>query len=384
MELCGTQLPDDAPCRRKIAHDRGCNPWPNSPWAFFAQRDANKIRKAGLATPRGGKKGAYQNHVLRNNQVIIPFERLSDVSLADFKDGYVIRLLPEQAFAGKGEINPALQERAPPVVVGENAFVLYRTVAQMEELPPLRDWTPRALQKAGGTPSPRRGANVNDVGHYVLRASDAGKKSVGPPQGIFAPEYATREENYLSQCVLAWLVVCTQDSPYVVDGQADHLRAILQHAGLLDESRFERLGVTRTGITACPLCLELLTHEDLHRTADFSEASALRNAPEQLDGTTRSTVLNLFHLDPMTYHEARHGPKNVAWGHAICNTELGQRKCFSLADLREGGIKIGYLREGSFVSFAFMSSGFEFMRSLTGSVWIRIAKDHHPDQEELE
>jgi hypothetical protein len=60
------------------------------------EMDRNKLTKAGFATPRGGAKGAYQNHVLRNGRVIIPFEKLQSADITDYKDGYAIRLFPKQ------------------------------------------------------------------------------------------------------------------------------------------------------------------------------------------------------------------------------------------------------------------------------------------------
>lgn len=62
----------------------------------FTAEDINKIEKAGYCTPRGGAKGGYQNHVNRNSKVIIPYEKLSEVNLDNYKDGYVIRLFPSQ------------------------------------------------------------------------------------------------------------------------------------------------------------------------------------------------------------------------------------------------------------------------------------------------
>lgn len=73
------------------------------------------------------------------------------------------------------------------------------------------------------------GRGAEDVGHYVLRiASHADRKKIvnGPPQGLFAPEYADYNTNYLCKCVLAWLIVHTVDSPYTTT-QAHHIQSIL-------------------------------------------------------------------------------------------------------------------------------------------------------------
>ena len=89
----------------------------------MASKDKDKLSKAGFATPRGGAKGAYQNHVLRSNKVIVPYERLRQAPLASYEDGYVIRLFPEQYFDGPGQVKADFgQPNAPQV--GTNAFVL--------------------------------------------------------------------------------------------------------------------------------------------------------------------------------------------------------------------------------------------------------------------
>src|SRR3954454_19345916 len=97
-------LCSSADCLRVDGHAGDHDPRPKEVWSFFGDKDAKKIDKAGYATPRGGAKGAYQNHVYRNNKVIVPYERLDAVNLDEFKDGYVVRLLPDQYFAGPGVI----------------------------------------------------------------------------------------------------------------------------------------------------------------------------------------------------------------------------------------------------------------------------------------
>jgi len=71
-----------AGCMKMQGHAGGHNPHPSMAWGFLAPKDKDKIAKAGFATPRGGAKGAYQNHVLRSNKVIVPFERLNQAVLS--------------------------------------------------------------------------------------------------------------------------------------------------------------------------------------------------------------------------------------------------------------------------------------------------------------
>lgn len=370
--LCGAN-----DCRRAAGHSGNHDPYPSEAWDFFADKDKKKIVKAGFATPRGGAKGAYQNHVARSSKVIIPFERVPDVDLPLYKDGYVIRLLPDQYFEGPGV--PKAQFLAPdaPVKVGENAFVLYRTHDAFERLPPMSTWAVRALLK-NGQPTSKRGSGVVDTGHYVLRMARLGTKAKrveGPPQGVFAPEYADDETNYLSKCVLAWLIVQTSNSPYTLS-QAGHLRAILRDHELDSLDAYERSGLLRRGLTSCPLCMRFIAYPELHATVSFEDEGGLINASEQIEGATRSTVVNLFHLMPLLYHELTHIPSNIGWGHAVCNTRLGQRPCYSLQQLVDMNLKVGIVRdEGLLETFGWMSTDWLMIRSPNGAVWMQLNGD---------
>ena len=129
-------------------------------------KDKKKLVKAGFATPRGGRKGAYQNHVVRSNQVIIPFERLPDVDLSLYRDGYVIRLWPEQYFDGPKQPRPEFLREDNRVKVGTNAFLLYRSHNSFENYPPPDHWQVRHLVKDSVAVT-ERGGGATDVGEDV-------------------------------------------------------------------------------------------------------------------------------------------------------------------------------------------------------------------------
>lgn len=366
-------------CRRKRGHSGKHDLYPTETWdCFMNEKDKNKINKAGYATPRGGSKGAYQNHVYRNNRVIIPFEKLSTINLDNYRDGYIIRLYPEQFFESRNKVRNIflVGGRYSWIEIGNNAFILYRTHEGERLFPPLSHWQPRALEKDGRRIE-RRGRGVVDVGHYVRRIPRIGElqKAVeGAVQGIFAPEYADKETNYLSQCVLAWLIVHTVRSPYVTT-QALHLQAILKQEGILDERSFEEKGVIRHGLCCCPLCLRFLTYEELHTMAFYEEDAGTDNAADQVEGATRSTVVNLFHLEPLVYDYIAHLPANVAWGHHSCNTRLGQRRCIPLSKLQDLDWKVAVIRPEGIETFGWISENYEMIRSPLGAVWIRISTD---------
>lgn len=368
-ELCGIEG-----CRLLAGHKGKHNQYPTSAWGFLAKKDRNKITKAGFATPRGGSKGAYQNHVVRSNRVIIPFEKLGATNLSNFKDGYVIRLFPEQYFKSKGVPKDMFCEENSKIIVGENAFVLYRTHEYFEKYPPLKGWIVCHLEK-NGKKVDKRGKDIKDVGHYVLRISSLGpKKGIekGPPQGLFATEYADEEINYLCKCVLALLIIHTRGSPYNTS-QASHLLSILNEEKLLNYNDLEYKGILRNGLCCCPLCLKIIDYNQLHDMLSLEEATALENAGIQVKGATRSTIANLFHLEPLVYESIKHVPTNVAWGHAVCNTALGQRECPSLSRLKDLDLKVGIIKEGGIETFGWISDDRRFIRGPNGEAWIQIS-----------
>jgi hypothetical protein len=377
-------LCEQAECRRLAGHEGNHSAFPTEAWGFLKDKDKKKLVKAGFATPRGGAKGAYQNHVARSGRVIVPYERLSAVDLTKYTNGYVIRILPEQYFQiedGKVHVRSEFTQPGAPQV-GVDSFVLYRTYAAYQLYPPLPSWEVRGLTK-DGVVAERRTAGVTDTGHYVLRlprtTGQRPERSEGPPQGLFAPEYADPETNYLSQCVLAWLIVTSFGSPYTTT-QASHLRKILSDAQLDDFDAYATRGALRHGSTSCPLCLRIVRYEQLHNLVSFEEGSGLVNAAIQVEGATRSTEVNLFHIEPLVYGPLHHVPAYVAWGHANCNTRLGQRRCLSLSELQDMDLKIGILQEDGVETIGWISSDYQMIRSPQGAVWIQICGDMTPEE----
>jgi hypothetical protein len=363
-------------CRKLAGHSDKHDPYPKSAWSFLLPPDKNKIEKAGYATPRGGAKGAYQNHVVRSNRVIIPYERLTSAPLHEFKSGYVVRLFPDQYFESPRKPKSIFLVKNCNVEVGRNAFLLYRSHETFDAFPPLMNWSIRGLVK-DGNPVKEWGSDVVDSGHYILRMPKLGDREAryeGPPQGIFAPEYATEYVNFMARCVLAWLIVHTANCPYTTT-QASHIKAILDAEELSTDLVWESKGILQHGVTSCPLCLRLIHYNELHDMIDLAHEESLGNAGLQVEGATRSTIVNLFHMEPLRYDRLDHRPEFVAWGHATCNTKLGQRKCYSMAELQNQGLKIGIIADEGIETFGWMSENWEFIRSPDGSAWIRIA---HP------
>lgn len=296
--------------------------------------------------------------------------------LTGYGIGYVIRLLPEQYFNAKSTPRAEFLGEQATVKVGENAFVLYRSHESFEDFPPLENWEIRALSKEGETVT-KRGAGVIDKGHYVLRLPTLGQKAErdeGPPQGLFATEYCDEDTNYLCKCVLAWLTIQTKEGPYNLE-QAEHLVAILSSDGLGSADEYATRGAVREGQCSCPLCLRVIKYDELHQMVTFDDASGLGNAGTQIEGATRSTAVNLFHIEPLIYKSLVHVPSNVAWGHAVCNTRLGQRQCFSLDELVGVGRTVQISQTNGTEALGWISDDNQMIRSPNGAVWIQLNGD---------
>ena len=278
-------------------------------------------------------------------------------------------MFPEQCFNENGEINPDLAIRN--VVVGQNAFVLYRTHQSLQNFPIPDNWQVRMLEKNGQL-TERRGTNVVDIGHYVLRIPAQSPNPImeeGPPQGIFAPEYANAETNFLSQLHLVWLIVKTDESPYT-NQDLTHIESILKEHNLLDIHYMEKNSIISNGIASCPLCKKTIQYNQLHNMHEMEDENRLANAGQQVLGATRSTEVNLFHITPLLYSQLEHIPTNLSWGHASCNTKLGQMKCISIDELESEGYEL--IVNGK--NLGWISKDSQIIRSTSGETWIKISE----------
>jgi hypothetical protein len=79
---------------------------------------------------------------------------------------------------------------------------------------------------------------------------------------------------------------------------------------------------------------------------------------------------------PLLYHELTYIPKNIGWGHAVCNTRLGQRPCYSLQQLIDSDLKVAVIgEEGLLETFGWISKDRLMIRSPNGAVWIQLNGD---------
>ena len=365
MSLCSSAV-RGANCLLQSGHRGAHNPMP-AVWYSIAndpeEKTRKKIVKAGFATPRGGDKGGYQNHVSRSSRVIIPFEHAPKVNFQNYKQGSVVRITVPQAISllASGE----LTEENDYLVVNINgikqrAFVLYRATGDLQALPIPASWQ-ACGHRINGIVSTRRRHDGQDFGHYLNRIP-RGKKA-GIQQGIFAPEYSEKDENYACQVLLTYLAYQTQGA--VADPNLGHTIEILQALNVFNPPLWLQKGsINSSGTTACPLCMRPIAFEELHEAIDPSQVPGLANSGVQL-AETRSTLVNLFHLEPLLYSTTLgHTKLNVAWGHAHCNTFLAQRKVFSLLELN--------LASRAVSTQMFWDESEMFIRAEDGRVWVSV------------
>ncbi|TBR09826.1 MAG: BstXI family restriction endonuclease [Candidatus Nitrosotenuis sp.] len=195
------------------------------------------------------------------------------------------------------------------------------------------------------------------------------EKNEGPPQGIFATEYADEKTNFLCQTLLVWLIMKTKNSKYSSQN-IDHIEAILTDEKILDLSALTKKGIIQENYTSCPLCKKIIEYEQLHKMLELDDEDGRANAAEQVSESTRSTEVNLFHMKPLLYSSLEHTPVNICWGHAVCNTKLGQIECIPVDTLISTGDEI---KINNNESLGWLSKDKKMIRSSNGDTWIKIS-----------
>lgn len=365
VQLCAKSTRDGS-CRKKQGHAGTHSAFPTL-WNGFEydpdDKTRKKIVKAGFATPRGGAKGGYQNHVSRSSRVILPFEHALKVNFANYEQGYVLRVTVPQATTLLAENRLISRDERLFVSIDgalHQAFVLYRSQGDFSALPPLEDWF-ACEHRIDGQVSIRRAEAGSDYGHFLARVPRGTPQGI--QQGIFAPEYATREENFACQTLLTYLAYQTEGYPS--DSNLEHVLAVLADLGLYEPMDWINKGIVDPkGTTSCPLCNRRIANPELHETIDPSLIPGLANSGVQLE-ETRSTLVNLYHLRPLLYDVVLgHTARNIAWGHAHCNTLLSQRRSYTVRELwADGGRPDVELR---------WSEDQQFIRSEDGRAWVSV------------
>jgi hypothetical protein len=267
----------------------------------------------------------YQNRVLRNSTVLIPYPSWEICATpsrdeARYENGFIVLVPPETYFSTR-YIDVDL--RAKGLEIGRNALVFYEK---------REHWNAHNPESLGWVPATQRLAPLG--GQYVARvaattsAAEGGRLNRGftttsmKGAGIRVYEYASSPviERCRSQLEGLFWLCADADEAMQENGMSAYDRNIrrelvmerCQEQGLLD---MDRLKAARTvdsgGRTICPLCLELLSAKGFVSRMEQAEGREVHDLT--------ITQVSLFHINELRYGVVNHSPYNVAWGHHHCN-----------------------------------------------------------------
>lgn len=132
-----------------------------------------KIKKTGYA--RYGN-GIYKRRLRRDYRVIMHLNTYITIINSDpgllskFKEGYAIRLTPEEYFTNENEL------KNKGVILGKNAFVYYKSIKSFKKYPPSENWQPVYELRAKTI-----GDEVGWIGHYALNINNTSKLNLVSP-----------------------------------------------------------------------------------------------------------------------------------------------------------------------------------------------------------
>lgn len=267
----------------------------------------------------------YQNRVLRNNTVLIPYSSWINPfplpnSEDSFEKGFIVLIRPKDYFEEKN-IDSKLQEEG--LELGHNALVFYSTREEWEKYNPKAfNWNPaqerepplggQYVARVPGTTSSEDGARIRE-GFMSSRRKGA---------GIRVFEYASKET--IKKCrlqleALFWLcddsTSAATENGMTMKGVVDRKKGLFRSCSkqaLLDcEKLFKSRMVNTRYRTICPLCLK-----EISGFGFFTKVEQAKGR-EVLDLTV--TEVNLFHVKELRVGQYNHRPYNLAWGHHHCN-----------------------------------------------------------------
>jgi hypothetical protein len=283
---------------------------------------SRKIYKTGQ-TRGADDDDIYQNRVLRNNTVLIPYAQWKGCKRPaegkEYENAAIVLVDPITYF-DTPDADSVLEDQG--LELGKNALVFYEKRS---------DWVAHDPSKLGWRAATKRKGGLG--GKYVARISATTKKGVGrvvhgftttkdKGAGIRVYEYADAET--ISKCglqleALFWL--CRDSVKSAVAGGMTEENATKRRAevisrsgsaGLLDIQKLRSARVINQGSnTICPLCLAELPG------MGFLTREAQAAGREVHDLTI--TQVNLFHIEELRHAVWNHKPYNVGWGHHHCN-----------------------------------------------------------------
>lgn len=294
--------------------------------AALPQLISRKLYKTGQS--RGATvREIYQNRVLRNSTVLIPYEwweecQEPDDDLGYYENGYIVLLDPEWYFT-----TPDVDEllASQDLAVGHNALLLYQRRSE---------WLQYSTRLPNGerlkiatSRLPPLGGNYFARVHSTTAQGDSGvvhgfNETKLRGAGIRVYEYASSATITASRTQLeALLWRCEGAIDDMVQAgmtaaaarrRSAQVQEQATKAGLLDLQRLEEIrAINEGGFTICPLCREQM------RALGFMDRTTQAAGREVYDLTT--TEVSLFHIQELRMGTLQHKPYNVGWGHHHCN-----------------------------------------------------------------
>ena len=291
------------------------------PLPSLVEEKLTKTRKTRGASPTS----IYQNRVVRNGTVLIPFSHwfACPPPAGETYERGAIALID----AGDYFRDPDALARAG-LTLGVDALVFYSQRADWLNHPPsARDWrtaTSRTAPLGGQYVARVSGTRSSDDS---IQEGFTSSNSRGA--GIRVYEYASKatiERTRLQLEALLWHCYDTQETfeRQGVTAQQFAERAAWRRSAEEDSSNSDLLDLGKLrairaldtdGHTICPLCLEKMSAR--HFTEKVQQAAGR----ERFDA--RLTEASLFHIAELRVGEFGHRPYNLGWGHHRCNVTAG-------------------------------------------------------------
>lgn len=260
----------------------------------------------------------YQNRVLRNSTVLIPYSHRQVCAPPDggsFENGSIVLVKPDDYFVKREEFD------ASGLTLGADALLFYETRPEWEK------WLPAAngLSMAKSRQSPLGGEYVARIpgttgaGTPPVREGFTATNSRGA--GIRVYEYASSQRIKEVRIQLEALMWSCFDAVEILSAEMGNAEARQRKSavengarseGLLDHGRLVEARMTdEEGSCVCPLCLARMSAEVFALKIQQAEGRA------KVDNSVTET--SLFHIAELRVGEFGHRPYNVGWGHHHCN-----------------------------------------------------------------
>jgi len=283
---------------------------------------AEKIYKTGQT--RGADDDViFQNRVLRNSTVLIPYQSWSLCHLSGpqgYENGFIVLISPGDYFS-VWDITQQLADQG--LEIGVNALVFYETREDWKNHDPShRNWIPATQRNypLGGQYVARVPATTASEDGGKINRGFAGTKMKGA--GIRVYEYANKTtiEHCRIQLEALFWMCHDADEVAIANGMtAEEMasRRAMNFAkahqyGLLEFSLLKQARILNDeSHTICPLCLEKLSGKGFFSRMEQAQG---REVPD-----LTITQINLFHIQELRYGLLNHRPYNLGWGHHHCN-----------------------------------------------------------------